>query len=248
VGGQAALPSTLVFLTNKSAAGVITYLGIVAGTLAIDHARRADERERTTEALRSDLAESRLEALRLQLQPHFLFNALLAVSGAIDSGDASGARLLLSRIGALLRRTLEAGSGETSLEEELILLDHHLDVERARFGDALDVALRVDASCLRALVPTLILQPLVENAIRHATRDRSTVRVEVGARPEGDRLWLWVTDDGPGFGAAQRREGVGLSNTRSRLEQAYGDRGRLEIGEGPGGRVALWLPFQAASS
>ena len=213
---------------------LLVYFGIVAAVLAYDASRsaseareRAREREVRAAQLEGQLAGSRLDALRMQLNPHFLFNTLHAVSSLMDR-DVRAARKVIADLSGLLRVALDrVNEPEVPLDDELDFLGHYLAIERARFRDRLVVDTRVDPALGDALVPNLLLQPLVENALKHAVAPRADGgRVEVGVRREGDALVLTVADDGPGLapGTEHRNgRGVGLRNTRERLERLYGD-------------------------
>lgn len=177
------------------------------------------------------LAEARLHALETQLQPHFLFNAMGSISALIDD-DPAAAQTMLARLGELLRASLHPGAGqqEVTLDEELSLLRRYLDIEQVRFGDRLRVEWRVEDGLRRVRVPHLLLQPLAENAIRHGiARDSRAGRLEIGARRQGDQLKLWIRDDGPGLGEGPPRQGIGLSNTRARLQHLYGEAADLRL-------------------
>ncbi|MBV6521423.1 MAG: hypothetical protein MNPFHGCM_01559 [Gemmatimonadaceae bacterium] len=175
------------------------------------------------------LAQARLHALRMELNPHFLFNALNAVAGLVRRREPEKAVETLSRLGDLLRATLNGDmEPEVPLVDELNLLRRFLDIEQIRFGDRLHVEWNVEAGVHGALVPPLILQPLVENALRHGIAQRpGPASLHIGARRSNDRLELTVHDSGRGLALPHGRglrEGIGLSNTRARLEQLYGPR------------------------
>ena len=215
--------------------------------VGIKHQRALQaERER---ALRAEaLAQSaRLEALRYQLNPHFLFNALNAISTLVVDGRKEEAATMIARLAALLRGTLDRPSGDdVSLATEIDLARRYLDVEQARFGDRLRVDVTVDGDAMRARVPALILQPLVENAVKHAVGVRESGGcVAIGARREDGVLRLTVEDDGPGLALPTENGGVGLKNTRERLAQKYGPRHQLafERGSMNGLRVRIELPY-----
>jgi signal transduction histidine kinase len=205
------------------------------------YARRFRERD-------EQLARAELRALRAQLQPHFLFNALNTV-GAYVRTDPDTAERMIARLGQLLRTTLEGGgSQEVPLEEELRTVRAYLDIEQARFEDRLRVRWSVDPATHPARVPPLILQPLVENAVRHGIAPRAAEgTIEIEARHSGGALHLAVRDDGVGLPAGGAPlDGVGLANTRARLRQLYGARGGVELAGGTGGGVCvrITLPFR----
>jgi signal transduction histidine kinase len=204
----------------------LVYWMILALVAATGYYRRMRERELEVERLAADLSRAQLQMLQLQLDPHFLFNALNAVAALVHS-DADKAESVVGMIGDFLRRSLQnAHRQEVLLREELDFLELYLGIERTRFGPLLRVDVAVPAALGAEWVPQLILQPLVENAVRHGMRSNRALRVIVEAREVGDdTLELRVRDDGRGLDpAAPPREGVGMSNTRARLQQLYGDR------------------------
>ena len=220
------------------------------------YSRRYREREQAAERLARGLTEARLQALKMQLQPHFLFNTLNAISALIPH-DAKPARRMLARLGDLLRVTLEhEETQEVTLREELAFLEPYLEIEQARLEDRLTVVMKIAPETLEARVPHLILQPLVENAIRHGIAARiEPGRVEISATraPNDGLLHLEVRDDGRGVDrghAVRTRRGVGLTNIRSRLEQLYNGEHRFELenhAEG-GVLVRITLPFRRAGN
>jgi hypothetical protein len=222
--------------------GVAVYFAV----LGVEHATRYFFEARRGEAL---LAEARLSALRMQLQPHFLFNSINAITVIVRDRDTGTATRVLEQLGDLLRHVMRADRpAEIALAEELDFIRRYLAIEEVRFPDRLRPEFAVDPAVQGAAVPDLILQPLVENAIRHglARREAATL-LRIAARREGTELVLTVTDDGPGpgAGAAERAAGVGLANTRERLLAMYGERGRLILSSTPGGGAAaeVWLPY-----
>jgi two-component system, LytTR family, sensor kinase len=231
--------------------GVLRYLGvdlllyalIVTGTEAAAHAWESRRRALAAALYARHLAEARLHVLNAQLQPHFLFNALHAISALVWEDQARADRLL-ARLSDLLRLTLRSGTqAETTLAEEVALLRHYAEIQEARYGDRLRVSFDVDARVRDALVPRLILQPLVENAIRHGiTRRIAPGQVEVRAWERAGRLHLIVQDDGVGLGA-RVREGLGLSITRARLRQLYGGEQRFMLTAAPAGGAMCTLSF-----
>jgi signal transduction histidine kinase len=221
---------------------VMAYGGILLGVLALRYAREAERQAVTSAMLQTELAQAQLAALRMQLNPHFLFNTLQAVS-VLATEDPPRAQRMLALLGDLLRQVLDdRGRQEVTLREELELLARYLEIEKTRFPDRLDVRFEVapDAECL--LVPTFVLQPLVENAIRHGIAPRASAgTVTIGARRVDGRLEAWVSDDGPGS-SEPLREGVGLATTRARLEKLYGSSGqRLSIRAREGGGLVATI-------
>jgi LytS/YehU family sensor histidine kinase len=198
---------------------------------AAQTARRLALRESQLEA---ELARAQLEALRLEIQPPFLFNTLNAIAALIRLKLHDRALDMLVGLSELMRATLDrTGEQVCTLEAELDFTRRYADLQAARFGDRLDVVYDIDPACAGAPVPTFILQPLVENAIRHgAARQAARCRIEVAASLQGDSVHLQVSDDGaglpPGFDVS-RHAGTGLSNLRSRLARLYGHAGRLDV-------------------
>ena len=190
--------------------------------------------------------EARLQALRYQLHPHFLFNALNALSTLIAERRNDEAGRMVGQLAAFLRSTLEGDKAEVPLREEIELARRYLEIEQVRFGERLRTRFDVDPGVLDARVPSLILQPLIENAVRYGIGSREEGgSIAVRASRRGQMLALQVEDDGPGISGA--REGIGLSNTRARLAELYGERQRCDISatDGSGTRVALELPLSS---
>ncbi len=199
---------------------------------------------RAAAELEGRLAAAQLDALRLQLHPHFLFNTLNAISAFVGA-EPEQARRMLARLGDLLRGTLDRDAAEISLTQELGLLAPYLDIQRIRFGDRLHLELDVAPDAGAGLVPTLILQPLVENAVEHGVSRRpgeATIRVR--ATRHAERLLLEIADDGPGPSGGGN--GIGLRNTRERLLRLYGAAHRMELGSGPRGGtvVVVEIPYR----
>jgi two-component system, LytTR family, sensor kinase len=238
--------------------GILRYLGpdlliycqVVAATEAFAHAWESRRRGIAAATYARQLAEARLHVLSAQLQPHFLFNTLHAISALVYE-DPARAERLLARLSEMLRLTLRSGTRvETTLEEELALLRRYAEIQEARYGERLLVAFEVEPGVRGAMVPRLILQPLVENAIRHGITRRITPgRVDVRAWTGGGRLHLAVCDDGVGL-PASLREGVGLGITRARLRQLYGTDQRVDLRSPPGGGAvcALSIPLRLADA
>jgi signal transduction histidine kinase len=218
-------------------------VGMLGVIYAWNYFRDAQQSEVDSWQLEARLAQARLQVLRMQLHPHFLFNTLNTVSHLIQS-DPDEAERVLARLGDLLRLMLDtAGEQEVPLRQEIEFLRGYLEIERARFGPGLDVRLDIEPGLLEAAVPPLILQPLVENAVLYGTaRLGRTGRVEIRARRAGEKLRLEVWDDGPGLGtlpSAGSGKGIGLANTRARLAQLYNGRSHFEIRNAPVGVLAV---------
>jgi two-component system, LytTR family, sensor kinase len=174
------------------------------------------------------LASSKLDALRSQLRPHFLFNTLNAIS-VLAREDPDKTQRMLLRLSSLLRRSLDEEAHEVPLRQELAFLDDYLDIQRARFGDKLHVHLDIDPAVLDVRVPVFLLQPLVENSLQHGVSDDGTSFVALDARRVDGVLRLVLEDDGGRAAELVARQGVGLSNTRARLAQLYGGRASIEL-------------------
>lgn len=225
------------------------YWLIVAAAHGEQLVRAAREKDRRQLRLEAQLADARLQTLRAQLQPHFLFNALNTISVLMHEDVDSADRILL-QLSALLRRSLDSSDAyEVPLGEEVGFLESYLEIEQARFGRRLSYRVLVTDQVLEARVPTLILQPLVENALRHGIATRAGPgRVEIKADRHGDSLLLSVSDDGQGL-PQPTIERVGLANTRARLRLLYSDRQRFEVrNSDDGGVIAeIQLPWRTVS-
>jgi two-component system LytT family sensor kinase len=224
------------------------YWAIIGLQHAVDYSRQARARELRAARLETRLIESQMQALHQQLHPHFLFNTLHAISSLVHR-DPDKADLMIERLSDLLRITLrKVGAQEVELAEELEYLRAYLDIEQVHFGPRLRIEYRIDAAALDVMVPTLILQPLVENSIRHGLEP--LVRggtLTIDAQADGDTLWLRVRDDGAGFAKDRpRRDGLGLTNTKSRLDRLYGEQAALTIRDNPGSGVLvdIYLPLR----
>ncbi|MEP6897943.1 MAG: histidine kinase [Rhodanobacter sp.] len=209
-----------------------------------------DERLRTSQ-LESQLAQSQLQALRMQLQPHFLFNTLNAIS-ALALADPPQARLMIARLSDFLRLTLEERHAQqVPLSREMQFLECYLGIQQVRFQDRLTTHLDIASDTLDAAVPNLILQPLVENALRHGLLAKTgSGNLYIATRREGDRLHLQVEDDGLGLPVAGHHEGIGLGNTRARLHALFGAAASMELSPTAGGgtRVDLRFPLMECSA
>lgn len=204
-------------------------------------------------AFRAELAQVKLETLRSQLRPHFLFNTLNAISVFVGE-DAAKARLMILRLSTLLRRSLDQEGHEAPLEEELAFANGYLDIQRGRFGERLVVVLDVSPDTLRGNIPVFLLQPLLENAIEHGMPDDRPIAVTVRASRVNGAMHLAVIDDGVGLiDDSTRRRGIGIANTRARLEHLYGAEARVvwRTGDGspeaPGTSVDIYLPYREAA-
>lgn len=233
--------------------GSMIYWLIFLVSFAFNYYRRYREGEIRASRLEAQLAQAELQALKMQLHPHFLFNTLHSISALIRK-DPDGADKMIARLGDFLRLTLDsAGAQEVSLEQELGFLKCYLDIERLRFKDRLTVDLKIDQQALHARLPNLILQPIVENAIRHGIAPRTEPgHIEIEARRFNGILHVQVTDNGPGLpsnGNTGRilKEGIGLSNTQARLQQLYGSDQRLDLANTVKGglTVILEIPYKA---
>lgn len=237
----------IVVLSYKRAFGI--YFAIYAGTVLFNHAlefyRAYRRRERLALQLEARLAEARLDALRTQLQPHFLFNTLHGISALMEQ-DITAARRMISRLSHLLRLSLENDAAqEVALSNELEFLEQYVEIQRMRFHDRLTVTIKAEPETLDLRVPRLILQPLVENSIRYGlARHAPAGRIAVTAALEGAQLRIVVRDDGPGL-EGDIREGVGIGNTRARLEHLYGSDHQFTIGNAPEGGCIVTIIIPA---
>jgi two-component system LytT family sensor kinase len=231
---------------------LMVYAAIVGVSHALAYYHESQERKLKEAQLETRLIEARLKTLEAELHPHFLFNTLHAISTLVHR-DPESADRMISRLSDLLRLTFDrSGEPTVSLKEEIEFLQKYLDIEQTRFQDRLTVRVDVDPEALDAEVPRMILQPLVENAMKHGIAhsiEKGHVHIEAGR--EDDRLWMEVRDNGGGLhgGTLKKlRTGVGLSNTRARLDVLYPGRHRLDFTELHGGlAVRVEIPFQRAA-
>lgn len=255
--------TTRLFGAMTSATLFAAYVGpgraflVYGATVGVAHWMLATQRERQYErvqaALSIQLATAELNALRTQLHPHFLFNTLNTIAVLIRERDTSVAVALVTQLGDILRHVLRTSkTQETALAQEIAFVRAYLEIEQYRFGDRLSVRWRVPDALMQAAVPVFVLQPLVENAVRHGiARTDDGGALEIGASLDGGVLTLWVADNGPGPAPAgetalERGHGVGLANTRSRLAHLYPRRASVALlrGADGGARAQVQLPFR----
>ena len=242
-------------LRGQFQARFVVYWVVLFAYIMMDYASHLKEREVRTAELEHLVSEARLDMLRAKLHPHFLFNTLNTISAHVER-EPRTARRLLEQLGELLRLSLtHAEDQEIPLAQEIAFIERYLDLQKARLEDRLEASVSVDPDVLHAMVPTFILQPLVENAIRHGTAPRlEQGLVQVRAWRTNGQLHLTVQDDGPGLPPGWDPEetgGIGISNTRERLRHLYGDRAHnfeISSDSGKGVRVDLTLPFRDSAS
>ncbi len=229
------------------------YWYILLITQAIDYYRKYRERELQSSQLEAQLALAQLEVLKIQLEPHFLFNTLNSIA-ALARNDGPAAENMTLQLADLLRFSLDAmGVHEVPLSRELTVLQKYIDIQQTRFQDRLQVEMDIAPNTLSALVPNMILQPLVENAIRHGIGPRRAPgHIRILSRQVFDELWMEISDNGQGLtrlGGSCPPEGVGLRNTRARLQQLYNHDHRLTLEDAPGGGcvVKIHIPFRTYS-
>lgn len=247
-------PPRLDFVGNyvfRLSTGIPTYAIIVGLVSALEYRRRARRAQEAAAELSGHLTRARLEALQARIRPHFLHNAINGIQSLVTK-DPRRAEDMLGELGTVLRWATDApDADQVPLAQELRVVESYLRIQAGRFPERLDVRMDVEPTVGSALVPPLILQPLVENAVEHGVaRRRKGGRIDILARKEGERLTIRVHDDGPGLDEADsaRGDGVGLATTRSRLEARHGKEASLEVENRPeGGVVAtLALPFRMA--
>jgi two-component sensor histidine kinase len=224
---------------------MMTYWAIVGLSHALWYHNEAQDRALRTSQLETHLVEAQLQALQRQLQPHFLFNTLHTIS-ALMHRDINAADDMIAKLSDLLRISLHnVGVQEVTLKQELDFLSKYLEIEQTRFRDRLTVMFDVQPDTLDALVPNLVLQPLVENAIKHGIGPRPTPgQIEIRSRRLGSMLELEIKDNGVGLSAARLTDfnrGIGLGNTRSRLQHLYGSSHRFEFRQPPGGGLSVLI-------
>ena len=225
---------------------LLIYWAILLMSHAFSYYNSYRKGELRASQLREQLVQSQLEALKMQVHPHFLFNTLHSISALLNK-DTEAARKMITRLGDFLRLTLEnSGSLEVTLQQEIEFLNGYLEIERIRFQDRLTTEIRVDPEVLDVRVPNLILQPIVENAMRHAVGHSTSGRVEITAAPRNGVVRIQVKDNGPGIDTdrmleARHGKGLGLANTQARLHGLYGEAGRFELSNDPRGGLIVTL-------
>jgi two-component system LytT family sensor kinase len=226
---------------------LFVYFAVLAAGFAREYSERDRLRRQEAVQLQGQLAQARLEALRMQINPHFLFNTLHAISALVER-DPAGVRRMIARLSELLRYTLDtAAAEEVPLEQELGFVRRYVEIMNVRFQGKLDFRETIEPGLGGARVPSLILQPLVENALKHGVSStQGGGRVTLGARRDGERLIISIEDDGPGPAEKSGEAGIGLSNTRERLRQMYGDRADISLRTAAeGGTIAeVVLPYR----
>lgn len=247
--GQAIWRNYLAGLVSTFPYSMLLYILMLGCLYAFMYYDEARQRESQQARLAAQLAQARLGALRMQLNPHFLFNSLNAITVLVRDNNNQGASEMLELLGDVLRHVLQnKKEPEITLDEEITFIEKYLAIEQVRFSDRLKIRFVIESALRDALVPELILQPLVENAIRHGIAERiEDGEIQVAAREEEGNLVVSVQDNGPGYRPGDR-EGVGLANTRARLEELYGTARRLEVSTGKhGGTIAvLRFPLKKA--
>jgi two-component system LytT family sensor kinase len=238
------------FINQFIVFGAVLAAGFAREYFLRDRHQREEREKLMAESarLQAQLAEARLDALRMQINPHFLFNTLHAVSALVER-DPAGVRRMIARLSELLRQTLDRrGSDEVTLERELAFLQSYIDIMTVRFQGKLDVKVDVAPDVREVDVPSFILQPLVENALEHGAGASGSALVEITARAEGEKLVVTVADGGPGV-IGSSESGVGLRNTRDRLRQHYGDAAGVDLADRPGGGAVatLTIPMRRRS-
>ncbi|HTE43858.1 MAG TPA: histidine kinase [Gemmatimonadaceae bacterium] len=247
------LVSTSNWFISTLPATTVAYFAIVGFSYALDNAARLRERDRISAELAAQLREAQLGALRMQLQPHFLFNSLNAIMALVRDQDTARAVRALSLLSDVLRTTMNAGDAyETTLGHEIEFVRRYLEIEQVRFGDRLRVTVDVPRELHDARVPTFMLQPFVENSLKHGVlRERAGNEITIGARAVNGSLTLIVRDDGRGLPAnGSASDGVGISNARARIERMYGGVARLSVQNATdphGAVVEISLPFRTTA-
>ncbi len=247
-GAPRPLPTFTGSVVSMSLTGMLTYWLVVGLYQSIHFYHAAMERQTRAAQLQTQLTHAELENLKSQLHPHFLFNSLHTI-GVLMQEDVDAASRLLVRLGDLLRMALEQRENEITLQSELEFVGKYLEIELTRFHDRLKVHMDVPPDLLGVYVPSLVLQPLVENAIKHGISvDSAAGRLEIAAQRHNGTVRLCVRDDGPGPPPGARLQfGVGLTNVQSRLKQLYGNESSLQLtgGDGRGCEAIITIPLRS---
>ncbi|HEV7396428.1 MAG TPA: histidine kinase [Pyrinomonadaceae bacterium] len=232
---------------------VLVYWAIFGVGYAFDYRERYRERESQASELKAQLAQAQLESLKMQLHPHFLFNTLHTIAGLVRGNEKAQAVDMISGLSDLLRHALEsADEQEVTLKEEVNFINLYLDIQKVRFSDRLNVRMEIAPDTLEALVPNLILQPLVENAIRHGiSLKNSSGLLVIKSYSENGHVHIMVSDDGPGLPSdwhLEKSKGIGLANTDGRLKHLYGNKYRFELrnGDKSGTTATITIPFRTS--
>lgn len=233
---------------------LLVYGAVIGICYALDYYRKYREREVVATRLEAQLAQAQLDTLRMQLHPHFLFNALNSIVGLVRDNKNQAAVSMLVGLSDLLRHTLEhSARQEVELREELNFIKLYLSIQEMRFSDRLRIELNIDPSTTKALVPNLILQPLTENALRHGiARSAASGVIGIDSRVEDGQLRLMVYDNGAGLPDDWQMKGsagIGLANTAARLQQLYDDNHQFDIRNRDGGgvEVVITMPLRVSS-
>jgi two-component system, LytTR family, sensor kinase len=237
-------PRFLLRMQSSFAGDLLVYGGIVGVCYAIDYYRKFREREFVATQLETQLAQAQLNSLRMQLHPHFLFNTLNGIVGLVRDQKNNAAVSMLVGLSDLLRHTLEhSDRQEVELKEELNFIKLYLSIQQMRFSDRLQIDFDIDPATSKALVPNLLLQPLLENALRHGIgRSADAGAIRVTSKRENSSLFITVTDNGAGLPhdwQLKTSSGIGLANTAARLQQLYGENHRFDIHNRDGGGVEV---------
>jgi sensor histidine kinase YesM len=248
------------FFGNYFLESIVTYAGTAGAFIAINFARAVRDEavvrarlEARTAALESSVAQARLDALSMQMNPHFLFNTLTAISGLVSQERKAEAREVIQRLGELLRQSLGNGTGPFStVAREAELLEDYLYIQRLRFSDRLTASVDIDRQARDLLIPTMLLQPLVENAIRHGVEPKEGKgAVQVSVTRDANSLQIRIADTGKGFALGRdgrpAREGIGIANTRERLDHIYGSAASLVLSNPAGGGAEALVVLPVAT-
>ncbi len=239
----------LYLVTGEFPTNLFIYWMLVVGSSALGYYRKFRERELRAARLEAELGRASLRALKMQLQPHFLFNTLNTVSALVLKKESSNAIGMLNHLADFLRMTLEdEGAQEVPLRRELAFAEKYLAIEQGRFPDRLELRIEVEPEALDVLVPNLLLQPLVENCVRYARPEEGVAQLSIRAARRHGRLGLELADNGPGLCHPNSRKGlgIGLRNVEARLQQLYDDDFAFVLKSRPGAglRVSFELPWR----